>query len=167
MRISEAITQANALRDNLFSDSMKAGWLWRLDGQIAEFILPDLEEKPPLPESKFDPLDWQGEGGDQERPASDPAGAGQGAEAEPDAADAGERSWPAVNTWPEEDAALLTPAPYDGIYPMYLVAMIDYYNQESALYQNDMVLFNEAMAAARAWWRRNHRPKPTGPVHAW
>lgn len=66
--------------------------------------------------------------------------------------------WPFVNTWPEQDEQLLMPAPHDDVYPLYLVAMIDYYNQESALYANDMAIYNAAMSAARAWWRRNNRP---------
>ena len=67
-----------------------------------------------------------------------------------------------VNTWPEDDAELLMPAPHDDIYTFYLVAMIDYYNQESTLYANDMNIFNQAMKGARAWWRRNNRPTSAG-----
>jgi hypothetical protein len=66
---------------------------------------------------------------------------------------------PPVNSWPETDAQLLMPAPHDDIYPFYLVAMIDYYNQESTLYLNDMQVFNTAMNTARAWWRRTHKPE--------
>ncbi|MEA4920628.1 MAG: hypothetical protein VB078_06900 [Clostridiaceae bacterium] len=64
-----------------------------------------------------------------------------------------------VNTWPQTDSELLMPAPHDGIYVLYLVAMIDYYNQESNLYMNDMQIFNAAMNEARAWWRRTHKPQ--------
>lgn len=60
------------------------------------------------------------------------------------------------------DAQLLTPPPYDNIYELYLAAMIDYYHEESALYANDMAMFNTALAEARAWWRREHRPKSGG-----
>ena len=69
---------------------------------------------------------------------------------------------PPVNNWPEEDRVLLMPAPHDDVYVFYLVAMIDYYNQESTMYVNDMDIYNRAMKDARAWWRRGHRPKSAG-----
>lgn len=63
------------------------------------------------------------------------------------------------NDWPEQDPRLLMSSPHDNIYPLYLVAMIDYYNQESTLYANYMTIYNAAMTVARAWWRRNNKPK--------
>ncbi len=65
------------------------------------------------------------------------------------------------NTWPD-DRELLMPAPCDNIYVLYLVAMIDYYNQETAMYTNDMAMFNQAYSEAKAWWRRNNIPKSRG-----
>lgn len=56
------------------------------------------------------------------------------------------------------DVDLTMPAPYDGIYSLYLMAMIDNYNQDSTLYANDMTMFNEAYGEARRWWRRHHLP---------
>jgi len=64
--------------------------------------------------------------------------------------------------WPEEDAELLMPTPHDNIYPLYLAAKIDYYNQESALYANDMAIYNSAYEEARRWWRRHNIPAYTG-----
>ena len=107
MKISEAITQANGLRDNTLTEEQKAAWLYNLDGEVSEIV-------------------------------------GQDAP---------------MNSWPETDAELLMPAPHDDIYPLYLVAMIDYYNQESTLYANDLQVFNSAMNNARAWWRRTHKPE--------
>ena len=69
---------------------------------------------------------------------------------------------PPVNAWPNKDVELLMPAPHDDVYVFYLVAMIDYYNQESTMYVNDMDIYNRAMKDARAWWRRGHRPKSAG-----
>lgn len=62
--------------------------------------------------------------------------------------------------WPC-DASLAMPPPYDSIYPLYLCAMIDWANQETALYADDMAVFNAAYQAAIAWWRRRHRPRPS------
>jgi len=64
--------------------------------------------------------------------------------------------------WPEEDAELLMPAPHDDIYALYLVAQVDFYNQESSLYANDMAIFNAAYDDARAWYRRHHVPQSKG-----
>ena len=64
--------------------------------------------------------------------------------------------------WPKEDATLLMEAPHDNIYPLYLAAQIDYYNQESAMYANDMAIFNNAYNDARSWWRRNNVPQNKG-----
>lgn len=61
-----------------------------------------------------------------------------------------------VSEYPQSDPELLMPAPHDDIYYLYLCAMIDSYHQEEGQYNNDMALFNAAMAGARAWWRRTH-----------
>ncbi|MBQ9631431.1 MAG: hypothetical protein IJV04_00735 [Lachnospiraceae bacterium] len=59
------------------------------------------------------------------------------------------------NSWPETDAELLMPYPHDGMYALYLMAMIDNANEETALYQNDMVIAQNAINESRAWWWRN------------
>lgn len=70
---------------------------------------------------------------------------------------------PQENAFPD-DGCLLMPAPYDNIYELYLAALIDYSHEESALYTNDMAMFNTAMSEAKAWWRRQNKPKPCGNV---
>lgn len=69
--------------------------------------------------------------------------------------------------WPEVDPELLMPAPYEEIYPLYLVCKIDYYNQEMSLYSNDRAIYNAAMNEARAWWRRHHRPRRNRNWKVW
>ena len=64
--------------------------------------------------------------------------------------------------WPEEDAELLIPAPYEEIYQLYLIGKIDFYNQDMNLYANDTEAYEAALREARAWWRRNHRPVSYG-----
>jgi len=56
------------------------------------------------------------------------------------------------------DFDLHMPSPKDNIYPLYLVAQIDFYNQETTMYANDMQMFNYAYADAKAWYRRNNNP---------
>lgn len=65
------------------------------------------------------------------------------------------------NKWPEEDEELLMPYPKDGMYYLYLCAMIDLANEETNLYQNDMAIAQAAVNEARAWWwRNNYTRKP-------
>lgn len=63
------------------------------------------------------------------------------------------------HTWPEKDAVLLMPAPYEEIYQLYLICKIDYYQQEMSLYANDLVFYQSALAEAKAWYRRHHAPE--------
>lgn len=72
----------------------------------------------------------------------------------------GEEDLP-VNPFPD-DADLLMPEPYDNIYPLYVVAMIDFYNGETNLFSNDRAMYEEAMSAAKAWYRRNNKPEYEG-----
>ena len=65
---------------------------------------------------------------------------------------------PQENTWPEIDKELLMPAPHEEIYQLYLICKIDYYNQEMSLYANDLAFYDAALAEAKAWYRRHHRP---------
>lgn len=67
---------------------------------------------------------------------------------------------PPARTWPA-DTVLLMPPPCDNVYELYLCVMICQANQETEQYANDMVVFNAAVDEARAWWRRNNRPRPS------
>lgn len=69
-----------------------------------------------------------------------------------------EKEMPKDN-FPNMAKELLMPYPYDNIYQLYLAAIIDYYNAETALYQNDSVVFEEAKRDAFAWYRRQNKPK--------
>lgn len=61
-----------------------------------------------------------------------------------------------------KDIELRMPAAHEDVYVKYLAAKIDYYNGETALYANDLAIYNEAMDAARAWYIRNNRPASSG-----
>lgn len=65
---------------------------------------------------------------------------------------------PPAFDFPAKRELLLQP-PYDMTYVKYLVAMIDYYQDETTLYANDLTVFNDAMREAAAAWRRQH-PTP-------
>ena len=54
------------------------------------------------------------------------------------------------------DPELLIPAPYDIVYPLYIAGYIDFYQEEAELWQMDTIVANQAVAEAKAWYRRNH-----------
>lgn len=112
MTVKEAIRKADELRPNAISEELKAGWIFEVEGELAEMMEVD----------------------------------------------------PPENTWPELDVQLLMPYPKDGMYIMYLCAMIDNANEETALYANDMVMAQAAMDEARAWWWRNNYKRKPGMI---
>lgn len=58
-----------------------------------------------------------------------------------------------------EDFELSLPKEHADVYVKYLVAQIDYYNGEMAMYANDKAIYNEAMSQAEAWLVRHRKPK--------
>lgn len=70
--------------------------------------------------------------------------------------------------YPEDgDKELCIGVPYDKVYDLYLIAMIEFSMREFDEQNNTTELFNEALDAWRAAWRREHRPKGTQRVQAW
>lgn len=70
---------------------------------------------------------------------------------------------PVAYSWPEDAGAqLLVPHPYDRLYHLYIISMIDLYNRETDLYANDMAVFNAAMQEYRSYYRRTNRPAAEG-----
>ncbi len=54
---------------------------------------------------------------------------------------------------------LLVPAPYDEIYLFWLESKIDYFNGETARYNNSISMYNEAYSAFERYYNRTHKPK--------
>ena len=64
-----------------------------------------------------------------------------------------------VKAWPDDgDKELLIGNPYDGIYDLYLTAMICFTLGEYGDYNNVLDQFDRTFNEFRAWWRRNHVP---------
>lgn len=66
------------------------------------------------------------------------------------------------NTASVEDMGLLMPDGHSECYALFLAAMIDLNLQDSALYAADYSVANRAIGDAKAWWRRNNRPRYSG-----
>ena len=57
---------------------------------------------------------------------------------------------------------LLMPAPYDGAYLYWLEAQIHYANEDIALYNSAMEMFNAVFRAYKADYKRNHTSRSCG-----
>lgn len=70
-----------------------------------------------------------------------------------------------VQVWPDDgDKPLLADSPYDGIYDLYLTAMICFALGEYSDYNNIAEQFEQTFQAFRAWWRRNHVPQSAAQI---
>lgn len=62
----------------------------------------------------------------------------------------------------DDDAKLIAPAPYDGLYRWYLESQIDLANMEIAKYNNSKNMFNQAYLTYTDHYNRTHMPKQRG-----
>lgn len=141
MTVKEVIARADELRPNALGEEQKVQWLRQLDAQLWEVRERDEER------------------GRRNEVIAPYGGKVGGFGTRPYGGQAGGPGWPWEMTWPEEDPPLLFTGSYEELYQHYLMAKIDYYNQETDLYLNDMAAYNGALGEAMAWWRRHHRPQ--------
>ena len=55
-----------------------------------------------------------------------------------------------------DDPELCAPEQFARVYPLYLMAFIDHEQEETDLYQIDMITANSEIAEFKAWYRRNN-----------
>lgn len=68
-------------------------------------------------------------------------------------------------SYPEDmDTHLLIPHPYDGVYALYVEAMIDLCNREYEEYNNTIMVFNTKLDEYKKAYIREHPPKSAGYV---
>ena len=58
-----------------------------------------------------------------------------------------------------EYVQLMIPEPHRAIYDYYLMAQIDLTNGDTARYDNDMILYNDALGKFAREWHREHMPR--------
>ena len=58
----------------------------------------------------------------------------------------------------DADAELIAQTPYDDIYRLYVMAMIDFHNREFDNYNNMALMFGERLEQFKAWYIRENRP---------
>lgn len=59
----------------------------------------------------------------------------------------------------DTERQLTIPERFQDVYINYMLSKIDYHNQETERYNNDVVMYNSAYDAYAAWFRRNNMPK--------
>lgn len=57
---------------------------------------------------------------------------------------------------------LVIQPPWDVVYELYLMAKIDFYNKETASYNNTMTMYNELMDEFKKAYIRKHMPQSAG-----
>lgn len=58
----------------------------------------------------------------------------------------------------DEGTVLLVPAPYDEMYLHYLIAQIEYFDQQESRYNNANRLFESVWNDYACWYNRTHMP---------
>ncbi len=63
----------------------------------------------------------------------------------------------------DSEKQLSIPDRFQDVYINYLLSKIDFHNEETERYNNDVIMYNSAYDAFSAWFRRLHRAK-RGPL---
>lgn len=153
MTINKVIERVSRLKPNAVEDRDIASWILQLDGQLYhELKMPEM-----VPISTYPDLLPEAAEEAQELPNANPSGP-----LEPQEIPATELLVPFRRPlkWPEDgDVELVVPAPYDGLYELYAVAKIEFYQREYSNYNNTILLYLEAVTEFRRDYRRNHHPQ--------
>lgn len=59
----------------------------------------------------------------------------------------------------DAERELSVPDRFQDVYINYMLSKIDFHNQETERYNNDVVMYNSAYDAFTSWFRQNHMPK--------
>lgn len=66
-------------------------------------------------------------------------------------------------SWPEDgDKQLLVSSPYDNLYDLYVIGMMEFSMREYGNYNNTMQAFNTALGSFANWYRNTHEPVSAG-----
>lgn len=65
------------------------------------------------------------------------------------------------------DQMLIVPFPYDEVYDSYIKMRIDDENQETARYNNSVVMYNAHLDNFAKFWNKHHMPKNKSRFRIW
>ena len=66
---------------------------------------------------------------------------------------------PCIDRNSDYNTDLIAQAPYDRLYPEYVMCKVDFANREWDSYNNTAAQFSQSYAEYKAWYNRNHMPK--------
>jgi len=172
--INEVLERTNRVRPDAVDDGTKAAWLIELDNQLHQEIV--LNHQVHTGPGKHGPVAacpvCGGWGLDASGEPKEPE---EGAEPVPPAYDSrmdcsscpacGWSELPAPpQSYPEDGdgPALLVPAPYDGLYDLYLWSKVDFVNRERDNYNNSLSAYYAALDEWRQKYNREHMPLSSG-----
>lgn len=168
--INEVLERTNRVRPDAVDDETKAAWLIELDGQLfREVILRHRVHPGPC---KTGPAGvcpvCGGWGLDEDGEPNEPV---EGEKPTPprwscvlDFSYCEECGWTELPKYPKrfpEDGdapELLVPAPYDGLYDLYIWSKVDFTNREMENYNNSAAAYNAALDEWKKAYNRAHMP---------
>lgn len=168
--INEVLERTNRVRPDAIDDGTKAAWLIELDGQLfREVILRHRVHPGPCKRGpvKACPM-CGGFGLDGDGKPGEPEEGGRPEQplyhCRLDYSECALCGWTELpeypRSFPEEgdEPKLLVPAPYDGLYDLYLWSKIDFVNREMDNYNNSAAAYNAALDEWKKAYNRTHIP---------
>lgn len=154
--MNEVIERVGRVRPDAYDDKTKAGWLIELDGKLLREFLLKHRVTPGNAEPWGPPGTCPECGGIEIAYLPDIDGSR--------CLSCGWTNIPlAVKSYPEDgEKPLLVKPPYDNLYDLYLLAQIDFHNQETESYNNSALAFNQAMDEFKKEYHRTHLPITRG-----
>jgi hypothetical protein len=154
--INEVIERVNRARPDAIDDETKAAWLLELDGQLFQEVI--LRHRLTSGRGLHGPVGvcpvcGVAEGLRWDRVMDSNS-----------CADCGWNDLPEYpKSFPEDgDKPLLVGAPYDGLYDLYLMSKVDFYNREADNYNNSALAYNTALDEWKKAYHRGHAPIGAG-----
>ncbi len=165
--INEVIERVNRVRPDAIDDGTKAAWLLELDGQLyREVILRHRLTPGRVPRGPIGACPACGGYGEEGREeGKEPAGINY--DRVMDCSSCPACGWSELPEYPKQfpedgDMPLLAGPPYDGLYDLYLMSKVDFYNRETDNYNNSALAYNSALDEWKKAYHRSHAPIGAG-----
>ena len=172
--INEVLERVNRARPDAIDDETKAAWLLELDGQLYREVILRHRLHPqgarPIRKAAEPPTAGQTSGSGLHGPAGVCPVCGSTEifyDRAMDCSSCQACRWSELPEYPRNypedgDKPLLVPAPYDGLYDLYLMSKSDFYLRELDNYNNSALAYNTALDEWKKAYHRSHAPIGAG-----
>lgn len=165
--INEVIERVNRARPDAIDDGTKAAWLLELDGQLYREVImrhrltPGRTRRGPVGVCPV--CSGYGENGVED--GKEPTRICY--DRVMDCSSCPECGWSELPEYPKRfpedgDMPLLVAEPYDGLYDLYLMSKVDFYNREMDNYNNSALAYNSALDEWKRAHHQSHMPIGAG-----